>query len=117
MLTIHPLYCVPNLTSFEFIENNKHLLSKERSWEFNLYCEQFLISNMAHNQSIECGFLFDKPDENDRYNFAAFTEIPEHSQYIHLYFNKKRQTRYIEQIIARLQLEYPEYYGRILKLV
>jgi hypothetical protein len=103
--------------AFELIRNNQHLLSAEKSWELNLYCEQFLISNIIDKYNIDCGFVFSEPDENNRYNFAAFESIPEQSQYVHLYFNKKRKTQYIEQIVARLQIEYPEYYERILTLV
>jgi len=102
--------------AFELIHRNKHLINAKKSWELNLYCEQFLISNMIERHNIDCKFLFSDPDEGDRYNFADFEGIPNRSQYIHLYFNKKRKTDYIEQIVARLQLEYPNYYQRILNL-
>ena len=102
--------------AFELISQNLDRIDPKNSWELNLYCEQFLISNMMDCYDIPSAFLFSEPDTNNRYNFADFENISRNTQYVHLYFNKKRKTEYLEQIIARLQLEYPEYYKRILKV-
>ena len=64
-------------------------------------------------KEIEVATLFDKPD--DEIDLAAFHGIPHHTQYVHLLSHLKLSTAYMEQIVVRLQREYPEFYNRLVQ--
>jgi len=79
----------------------------------NLYYEQFLLSNIIANKGVGFDSLYKEPDCQVTNNFVDFTEIPHASQYIHLISGFKRSSKFMEQVVIRLLLEYPEYYQRI----
>ncbi|MEL6918246.1 MAG: DUF6734 family protein [Bacteroidota bacterium] len=93
--------------AFELIDNNQDKLHKINSSLINLYYEQFLLSNMIASKNLEITSLFSKPDDTHKYNFAAFHNVPWHSQYVHLISHLKRSTEYMEQIAVRLQKQFP----------
>ena len=47
----------------------------QKSWELNLYCEQFLISNMIDIHNLDTKFLFNDPDIGDRYDVRRAAAI------------------------------------------
>jgi hypothetical protein len=99
--------------AFELIDNNLDKLDNINSGMFNLYYEQFLFSNIIANKNLEIVSLYSKPDNKNEHNFAAFHHIPKQSQYVHLISYLKKSTEFMEQIVARLQLEFPKYYSRL----
>ncbi|MGB5818415.1 MAG: DUF6734 family protein [Saonia sp.] len=99
--------------AFELITNNMDKLEDINSSLFNLYYEQFLISNIISEKNLAVASLYTKSNDNNAYNFAAFHQIPQQSRYVHLISHLKRSTEFMEQVVARLQLEYPEYYSRL----
>lgn len=101
-------------TAFDLIDNNQDKLDDINSGLFNLYYEQFLLSNMVNRRGLDITSLYEGPDDVQAYNFAAFHGIPLRSQYVHLISHLKKPTEFMEQIVARLQLEYPGYYERVM---
>lgn len=99
--------------AFELIDNNQDKIGAINGGIFNLYYEQFLLSNIIFRNNFKVASLYEEPDSD--INFAAFHNIPNTSQYIHLISHLKMSTAYMEQVVARLQLEFPEYYYRLLK--
>ncbi|AWX46128.1 hypothetical protein HME9304_03160 [Flagellimonas maritima] len=99
--------------AFELIDNNTDKISDMHGSIFNLYYEQFLLSNIIAHKGIEVATLFNKPD--GELDLAAFHGIPHQTQYVHLLSHLKLSTAYMEQIVVRLRLEYPEHYERLLK--
>ena len=100
--------------AFALIDPNPDKLDQlQNSGLFNLYYEQFLLSRMIDRRGLEAKTLYPEPDEDNRYNFAAFHQIPHGTQYIHLVSHLKKSTEFMEQIVARLQLEFPACYERL----
>lgn len=100
--------------AFALIDHNLDRLHDLRnSGLFNLYYEQFLLSSMIDDRGLEARTLYPEPDEANRYNFAAWHQIPQGSSYVHLVSHLKKSTEFLEQLIARLQTEYPVYYTRL----
>lgn len=99
--------------AFELVDNNPDKLDDINSGLFNLYYEQFLLSNIIANKNLEIASLYSKPNDKNEHNFAAFHHIPHKSQYVHLLSNLKKSTEFMEQIVVRLQLEFPDYYSRL----
>nr|WP_299344865.1 DUF6734 family protein [Allomuricauda sp.] len=98
--------------AFELVNNNKDKIGAINGGIFNLYYEQFLLSNIIFQDKIKVATLFDQPD--CEIDLAAFHHIPKLKKYIHLISHLKLSTHYMEQVVARLQLEFPQYYGRLL---
>jgi len=101
---------------FEFVDHNQDKLDTINSGLLNLYYEQFLISNMIAQNDISFSSLYPESDSIAHYDFGAFHHIPLKSKYVHLISTLKKNTRLIEQLVARLQLEYPEYYKQLTQL-
>jgi len=101
--------------AFKLIDQNQDKLDAINVTLFNLYYEQFLLSNIIAKHKKEVACLFPEPDRECTHNFAAFHEIPNGSNYIHLISHFKRSTEFLEQMAMRLQFEYPDYYKRLLK--
>lgn len=99
--------------AFELIDENQDKLDDINTGLFNLYYEQFLLSNMLSVRKLAFASLYPKPNDGNAYNFAAFHHIPHKSQYIHLISHLKKTSEYLEQIVARLRLEFPDYYVRL----
>ncbi len=99
--------------AFELIENNTSKLEDINQGLLNLYYEQFLLSNMVAKENIETASLFPKPNDDHNHNFAAFHQIPHGTTYVHLLSHLKKSTEFMEQVVVRLQLEYPDYYTRV----
>ena len=97
--------------AFELIDNNHDVLEQINVGLLNLYYEQFLFSNMVRRQNIEVASLFS--EDGLEPNFAAFHQIPTHSRYVHLISHLKRSTEFMEQVVTRLQFEFPDYYERV----
>nr|WP_298998804.1 DUF6734 family protein [uncultured Allomuricauda sp.] len=98
--------------AFELINKNTDKIGDISSSIFNLYYEQFLLSNIISLKDIEVATLFYKSD--NELDLAAFHNIPHHTEYVHLLSHLKLSTAYMEQIVVRLQIEYPEFYNRLL---
>ena len=110
-LKFYDYYCSK---AFELVDNNLDKLNEKNRVNLNLYFEQFLLSNLIHKNHYEIGFLFPELLESER-SLTQFHRVPYKSQYIHLASTLKRFTEYLEQVVIRLQLEYPEYYERLTK--
>lgn len=97
--------------AFELIERNVEKLKNINMGLFNLYYEQFLFSNILMQQNIQVDTLY--PNTAGEPNFAAFHDIPRKSQYVHLISHLKKSTAFLELVVARLNIEFPEYYARL----
>lgn len=98
-------------SAFELINNNADKLNHINMGLLNLYYEQFLFSNIVEQQKFQVHTLFPETDQAPK--FAAFHNIPNEAQYVHLISHLKKSTEFLELIVARLFLEFPEYYERL----
>lgn len=110
-LKFYQNYCAK---AFELIDNNLDKLEDKKRVNLNLYCEQFLFSNLVKQQERDIQFLFPKMLKSE-YDLTEFHMAPEHSQYVHLASTLKRFPEFLEQVVIRLYLEFPEYYDRLKK--
>ncbi len=101
--------------AFQLIDANQEKVASINVSLLNLYYEQFLLSNIIANEGISVDSLYKLPDNEAKNKFVDFVGIPNRSKYIHLISGFKRSTKYMEQVVMRLMLEYPEYYKRLLK--
>lgn len=101
--------------AFQLINVNQDKLDNINVSLFNLYYEQFLLSNMITKKGIEVTSMYKLPDCEVNNDFVAFHEIPHNSNYIHLISHFKRSTEFLEQILLRLKIEFPMYYDRLTK--
>ena len=72
--------------AFRLIDQNQDKLDTINVTLFNLYYEQFLLSNVIAQRQKEVACLFSEPDRECTHNFAAFHEIPNGSNYICLLY-------------------------------
>jgi hypothetical protein len=100
--------------AFQLIDSNLDKLEERSRVNLNLYCEQFLFSNLLKKQQREVHFLFPEKLQSE-YALTKFHQVPEHSQYIHLASTLKRFPKFLEQVVIRLRMEFPEYYDRLIK--
>ncbi len=101
-----------NDTAFQLIENNKHHLSSMDVGIFNTIFEQQLGYAIADKQNLNVQYLFDKVAPN----FAEITDlssVPLIAKFIHCIGFAKKSIFACEQIEARLQYHFPEYYSSI----
>jgi hypothetical protein len=96
-------------TAFQLIDQNIDKIHLINTGSFNLYFEQFLMSNMIHQSHREMGLLFPDPITTDLL-ISRFHSLPNESQYVHLANTLKRETIFLEQVVSRFQAEYPEYF-------
>tara|TARA_R110002020_G_scaffold63170_1_gene168625 strand:+ start:24728 stop:25612 length:885 start_codon:yes stop_codon:yes gene_type:complete len=106
-----PLFQAYTEKAFALIDQNMEKLDGMNTGLFNLYYEQFLLSNMLEKKSISISPLF--PKSSAEPNFAAFHDVPQKARYIHLISHLKKSTEFLEQVVARLYLEFPDYYNRL----
>lgn len=97
--------------AFQLIDHNVDKLNNINIGLLNLYYEQFLFSNILKQQKIHVDTLY--PETELEPNFAAFHNIPRQSQYVHLISHLKKSTEFLELVVARLSIEFPEYYARL----
>ena len=98
--------------AFELVDNNKDKIVDINGGIFNLYYEQFLLSNIISRNNLDVATIYDEADDN-HIDFAAFHNLPNTNQYVHLISHLKMSTAYMEQVVVRLQLEFPHYYDRL----
>jgi hypothetical protein len=110
-LDFYQYYCEK---AFQLVDNNLDKLDQKSRVNLNLYFEQFLLSNLVHKNQYDIAFLFPEllPSEH---SLTRFHRVPDQSQYVHLASTLKRFTEFMEQVVIRLQLEFPEYYERLTK--
>ncbi len=99
--------------AFELVDNNQDKIGGINGGIFNLYYEQFLLSNIVYRYNVDLVTLYEEADSE--IDFAAFHKIPHDAAYVHLLSHLKLSTAFLEQVVARLQLEFPEYYHRLLQ--
>ncbi len=99
--------------AFELIDHNQDKFDKINSGLLNLYYEQFLLSNIITDKNIAVATLYPDVSGEEEHDFAAFHAIPHRSNYVHLISHLKKTTAFMEIVVARLQLEFPDYYRRL----
>jgi hypothetical protein len=103
--------------AFLFIEKNKSAFSKFNVSGFNIIFEQYLFYCMVKSTNLKVQVLFDQLISDQGYKgFGDFDLIPYRKQYIHLLGEYKRNPDSCHQMAQRLQLEFPEYYYKIIDL-
>lgn len=102
--------------AFKLIDHNTDKLDSINVGLLNLYYEQFLFSNLIQKHNLNLASLYPMADSEVNYNFAAFHEIPKKSMYVHLISHLKKNTEFMEQVVARLYGEFPDYYYRLVNL-
>ena len=98
--------------AFQLIDSNMDKLGEKSRVNLNLYCEQFLFSNLVKKEARAIEFLFPELLTSE-YNLTQFHMAPEHSQYVHLASTLKRLPKFLEQVVIRLRLEFPDYFERL----
>lgn len=101
--------------AFELIDHNQENLDAMNIGLLNLYYEQFLLSNIAKNRGIEAKTIYGDLNNSNNHVLGAFHR-PRQVQFIHLISHLKKSTALLEQLVVRLQLEFPEFYARIINL-
>ena len=98
--------------AFELVDNNHDKIVDINGGIFNLYYEQFLLSNIISQNNLEVATLYEAADDKN-IDFAAFHTLGHSNQYVHLISHLKMATTYMEQVVVRLQLEFPNYFDRL----
>ena len=102
--------------AFKFVDRNSSKLGMINIGMFNTVFEQYLFKAIAEKREIDISFYLSSV--NHAFDgLADFTGLPSKTNYIHTVGVYKRM-KYIGDLLAmRLQLDYPEYYYRILNLI
>jgi len=103
--------------AFEFVDRNIDCLHKINIGKFNPIFEQSYFYALADKKGIRIECLLKNGLNNSFDGVAEFTGVPGKVKYIHTMAGYKKLKHVEDQLRDRLQIDYPEYYYRINKLL
>jgi len=103
-------------TAIEFVERNRDSWDKVNIGLFNTVFEQFLFHALAEQRKIGVEFLLN--DVNHTFDgLAELLGAPKKTKFVHTVGAYKRQKQIGDLVAFRMQMDHPEYYYRIIRLL
>ncbi|MBQ9706100.1 MAG: glycosyltransferase family 2 protein, partial [Paludibacteraceae bacterium] len=101
--------------AFEFVDKNLGCLDRLRyPFYFNTVFEQYLYACMARREGKKITYAFDNVDAHFT-QVCRFDKMPQPGWYVHACGVYKKIPAVGGRIAARLQHEFPDYYGRVVE--
>lgn len=101
--------------AFEFIEKNWNNLEKINLGLFNIIVEQYLFASLAREKQVNITYLLENVD-TEYSGLAEFRTVPSKTKFIHTVGKYKQNGMICHRLANRLQIDYPEYYEKILAI-
>jgi hypothetical protein len=103
--------------AFEFVDRNLNYLHKVNIGKFNPIFEQSYFYALADQKGNHIEYLFNDQKNNSFDGMADFTGVPQKVKFIHTMAGYKKLRNIEVQLRDRLQIDHPEYYYRINRLL
>jgi len=102
--------------AFEFVEKNLDGLKNVNVGLFNIIAEQFLFHSLAEQKGYRINYLLQ--NLNKSYDgICELTDVPVLTKYAHAVGHYKKKLNICSLIEYRLQVDFPDYYYKILNLL
>jgi hypothetical protein len=104
--------------SLNFVDRNLGQLSKLKSGIFGMIFEEYLFYCLAKEKGIEITYLLDPLEDDFKgTSLVNFETVPTITKFIHPVGTYKKYQQICDLLASTLQINYPDYYYKIMRLL